>query len=371
MGDTCLPGLQGFPVQITGWSGYAEKSNLVIPNDIHLQFGPSKIPLTLNKSTGELINYGQSTFFMNGTQYNVRVVRVSAAKQEGIGNFSGAPVAEFQIWGIPAGNPNGNLAVFIIPIIQKPAENPAGSKLISAIAGNPVQLVDCIPSGPGTDIVKYTTCIETDKSSTVTVSAAYWSNGVAITQQMARSLPQPLPPAGIPNAFGFRVLSSFVQFADEKQTKGQRKYTDVQNILQPYASTVLLSVGSAEFKNGFRLIQNFEIKKTTAEQDLSAYKCIAIDRSRDIKNGKLLVDPSSGRRLDDEVATAEKQEKDALEKPDVSKARSIWITVCIILGTILGIAVLAGILWGISTFFLNKQSLEIPEVGSPDVYNRS
>ena len=38
--DTCLPGLQGFPVQITGWSGIQaqDKVDLVIPNDIHIQF---------------------------------------------------------------------------------------------------------------------------------------------------------------------------------------------------------------------------------------------------------------------------------------------------------------------------------------------
>jgi hypothetical protein len=366
MGDTCLPGLQGFPVQITGWSGYSEKTSIVTPNDIQLQFSPSKVPLQFNKTTGEITNHGHSTFFMNGVQYNVRVVRVSSPKQEGLGNFSGAPVAEFQIWGNTAENQNAGVAVLVIPLLQKPAENTAGSKILSAVAGNPVPLLDCIPTGSGTDIVKYTTCVETDKSSTVTISVAYWLNGAAITQQMAKTLPQPLPPAGIPNAFGFRVLSSYVQFADEKQTKGQRNYSDIQNVLQPYASSVVLSVASAEFKNGFRLIQNFEVKKKTAEQDLSAYKCIAIDRGRDIKGGKLLIDPSTGERLDKEVEKADALRAESLEKGDVSKARSIWITVCIILGTILGLAILAVIIWGISTFFLNKHSLGQPEIGPPD-----
>jgi hypothetical protein len=125
-------------------------------------------------------------------------------------------------------------------------------------------------------------------------------------------------------------------------------------------------VASAEFKNGFRLIQNFEVKKKTAEQDLSAYKCIAIDRGRDIKGGKLLIDPSTGERLDKEVEKADALRAESLEKGDVSKARSIWITVCIILGTILGLAILAVIIWGISTFFLNKHSLGQPEIGPPD-----
>jgi hypothetical protein len=365
MGDTCLPGLQGFPVQITGWSGYSDKTNIITPNDIQLQFSPSKVPLSINKITGEITNHGHSTFFMNGVQYNVRIVRISAAKQEGLGNFSGASVAEFQIWGNTAGNQNG-LAVLIIPLVQKPSENSAGSKIISAIAGNAIPLLDCIPTGPGTEIVKYTTCVETDKSSTVNISVAYWANGAAITQQMANTLPKPLPPAGIPNSFGFRVLSSYVQFADEKQTKGQRKYSDIHSVLQPYASSVVLSVATPEFKNGFRVIQNFEIKKKTAEQELSAYKCIAIDRGRDIKDGKLIIDPSTGERLDKEVEKADVQRAETLEKGGVSKARSIWITVCIILGTILGLAVLAGIVWGVSTLFLNKHSLGQPEIGPPD-----
>ena len=41
MGDAnlpvCLPGLQGLPVQITGWDGFQEKEQILMKNDMKYQ----------------------------------------------------------------------------------------------------------------------------------------------------------------------------------------------------------------------------------------------------------------------------------------------------------------------------------------------
>lgn len=363
MGDTCLPGLQGFPVQITGWSGFTDKISLIIPNDIHLQFSPSEIPMAFDKTTGELSFSGNNTFFMGGTQYIVKSVRISAAKQEGLASFSVPPIAEFQIWGNSSATEN--LAVFVIPVFKKSAESIPGERISAILSGNSVRLIDCIPQGKNTEIVKYSTCIETDRGKTVQINVAYWTSGAAITESLAKSFPSSLAPAGIPNTFGFRVLTSYVQYADEKQTKGNRKYLDLHEILQPYQSTIVLSVATAEFRNAFRIISGFETKRSDDSQDTSAYKCIAIDRSRDIVNGKIMVDPKTGKRLDEEIKDADMQLQESLEvKP--SSARSIWITICIILGTLLGLGILAGLFIFFSQFIFNRKTLEQASLNIPE-----
>lgn len=362
MGDTCLPGLQGFPVQITGWSGFTDKVSLVVPNDIQIQFSPSNAPRLFNKQTGEIQQHGNSSFFMNGIQFTVRQVRLCKPKQEGLASVAGNPVAEFQIWGFPVGAVNSvlELAVLIVPLFQKPSETESGRSILSVATGNSASLDSCIPSNA--EVVKYTTCIETNTNSTVKISVAYWTNGAQITQEMLRTLPPTLPPAGIPDVFGFRVLSSFVQFADEKKTKGQRQYQISQSVLQPYTNSVSLSTTTPEFRNAFRIIQNFEKKTGRGSQDTSAYKCVAIDRTRDIKDGKLLIDPSSGRRLDEEVQVADEQKAEILGKEKGASARSIWLTVCIVLGSILGLGILFGIIYMISTHFLTREGAGIQPI---------
>jgi hypothetical protein len=340
MGDTCLPGLQGFPVQVSGWPGGIDKVSLVVPNDIELQFSPSQTPMAFDKQTGALNFSGSNSFFVGGTLYNVRSVRLAEPKQNGLASFSGNAVAEFQIWGISGvrtGNPG--LAVLTIPLVLKPIESVTGMNIVAAITGNPIRLSDCIPNGTGIDVLKYTSCIETNVNSTININVSYWTNGVPITQEQFSKLPKQLPPAGIPNVFGFMVLTQFVQYADAKQTKGQRKYQEIRNILQPYTASTGISVTGPEFKNGFRLIQNFTMR-TLAPRDTSAYKCIAIDRSKDIQKGKLLVDPKTGRRLTDEVDLAESQQSESTEEPSISP-RDLWIRVCIIIGTLVGIGLVA------------------------------
>jgi hypothetical protein len=363
MGDTCLPGLQGFPVQITGWSGFTDRVSIVVPNDIQLQFSPGNSPRQLNTNTGEITQHGNSTFFMNGIQFSVRQIRICKPKQEGLASRSGNPIAEFQIWGFPVGTVKSilELAVLIIPVFLNPTESEFGKSIVSMITGKSASLESTIPSGNGADILKYTTCIETNTNTTVKISVAYWTNGANIIQEMFKQFPANLPPAGIPDIFGFRVLSSFVQFADEKRTKGQRQYSDIQSILQPYTNSISLSTNSPEFRSAFRLIQNFEIKRGKALQDTSAYKCVAIDRSRDIKDGKLLIDPASGRRLDEEVQEVETQEAEVMGKVEPStSARSIWMTVCIVLGVILGLGILFGLIYMISVHIFTRKSLELP-----------
>ncbi len=360
MGDTCLPGLQGFPVQITGWSSLTDKSNIVIPNDIQLQFSPANVPMTFDAQTGIISTNGTSTFFMSGTQYNVRAIRLSQAKQEGLANFSGSPLAEFQIWGTPSATSQTNtaLAVLVIPVIQRPTENSAGQAIVDAVTVKAVQLSRCIPQGDGVDVVKYVTCVETENNSRINIAVAYWASGAAITQSMNSSIPTGTRRPGIPDILGVRMLSSFTQLSDEARTKTNRTYNRMAGINEPYSSMVTVSATSPEFQSGFRLIRNFSQQSRSGAQDTTGYKCIAIDRRRDIKDGKLLIDPKTGIRMDEEIQKAAEIQNEATSRaqPKIG-AGDIWITVCIVIGSFLGLTLAFAVLYGIFHFFLQRKYL--------------
>jgi hypothetical protein len=359
MGDTCLPGLQGFPVQVAGWTAFTEKVSIVIPNDIQLQFSPSETPMAYDPKTGALNFSGSNTFFMGGTQYTLRSVRLAQPKQTGLANFSGTPVAELQFWGASTaarGAPT-NLAVLCLPLYQKPVESSVAYAVVNAVTGQPARLLDMIPEGDRVDVIKYTTCIETNIGGTAQISVAYWASGIPMEQELLGKLPKTFAPAGIPDIFGYKFLSAFEQYADERRTKGRRQYNDVSNILQTYTA-LAMSVSTPEFRNGFRLIQNFK-KLGVVSRDTSAYKCIAIDRSKDIKQGKLLVDPKTGRKLSEEVELAETLQAESMDEPTASP-RDIWLRVCIIIGTLLGISFIALGIVALGKFMFDRKTQGIP-----------
>jgi hypothetical protein len=372
MSDVCLSGLQGFPVQITGWSGYTEKSSLAIPNDIQLQFSPSESPMLYDSKNGELTQKSSSgnTFFMGGTLFTVKSIRLSQPKQDGLNNFSAKPVAEFQIWGTvnPSAIPKYDLAVIIIPLYTKAEESEQGANIINAVNGNPVRLMDCIPSGKNTMVVRYVTCIETDNTEkkTVKVAVAYFSDGVAINTSQTNRLSGRLGSPGIPNVFGFKVLSRFEQYNDPGRTKGNRQYITENNILQAYQTTLALSTSTPEFRQGFRIIFNFIKRDTATEKNLGAYKCIAIDKQRDIKNNQLVVDPKTGRRLDDELLISEKQEAESLPTTK-GNIRDTFMTIAIIVGVILGLTGLAILFTFIATVLFNRKGQGILDPIPPQV----
>jgi hypothetical protein len=364
--DTCLPGLQGFPVQITGWSGIQaqDKVDLVIPNDIHIQFSPSETPMAYEPVSGLFSLNTNNTFFMGGSQYVVKAVKLSEPKQEGLKSFSGDPLFELQIWASPTPTSlaKADLAALIIPIYQAPVASAPGIALTSLVRGEAVELSRCIPFGSNTEIVKYTSCIETNQSKTINIAVGYWTKGAAITQEQRRSFPQTPAKFGIPNVFGYRVLSSFVQFADEARTKGQRQYQQLEGgTLVSYQTSVALSVTTPEFKNAFRIITKFE-KKSVAATDTRQYKCIAVDRSKDIKDGRLLIDPKTGQSLAEEVKTAEDQQAESLKLGIDAQTggRDIWLKVWIGIGIFFGVTLLFGLVVWLGSFFYDRKGQGLP-----------
>ena len=180
---TCLPGLQGFPIQVTGWQSVVDKSKFVIPSDISIQFSPSVMRMGYLGSGSFSIN-GTNTFFMGGTQYFVKTVRMCQAKQQGLLSSSATPVGELQLWGLPTATTTSknSIALLCIPILSG-QESDAGKEFTNLIYGRELSLENLLPSGAGTDVVRYTTCVETNED-TVSIVVGYWSSGLIINQQV-------------------------------------------------------------------------------------------------------------------------------------------------------------------------------------------
>jgi hypothetical protein len=322
--------------------------------------------MTYNADNGEIYQNGDSTFFMGGTQFRVVCVRLSARKQDGLSNFASTTIlCELHIWGKPTMStiPKADAAVLIIPIVQRPLSTNAGDGIIKALSRTSVSLVELIPHGPGTDVAQYTTCVETNSNSkgTMGIAVAYWTNGLAVTQDQIKKHAnfmkenKDFVPFGIPDVFGYRVMTTFTLLNNIEQTKANRTYDIVKSLLQPYSTTVALDVATIEFKNGFRLIVDFDFKKET-DRSMNSYKCIAIDRSRDIVNGQLILDPATGRYFSEEEKQARQHESIEVYPIDLEARKNLWITFLVIIGIIVGISLLAGVVSIIAAVFFNRKA---------------
>jgi hypothetical protein len=347
----CLPGLQGFPIQVTGWTSTNDRSKYIIPSDISLQFSPTKLPMAYNQGTFNI--NGQNTFFIGGSQYFIKAIRLCATKQTGLSTLT--PIAEFHIWGYPTATSinQKSIALLNIPIFSGIQNTKQGDAFIELLSNRPVVLGNLIPTGPDVNVVRYSTCVETNND-TINIIIAYWDKGLIIAQDLVKNIPQPLKEFGIPVLGGFKILSSHVI---SEKGKTNRIYTEKDNIQQAYPGSITAT--NTDFTNSFRYITGFIDQVSSDKYDTNAYKCVTIDPSRDIKNGKILIDPESGKRLSQTVEDAEAEAKLNQEIPSVS-SKYIIETMSIIIGVILGLGLLLGLFYLIYTFITTRKSTGDP-----------
>jgi hypothetical protein len=79
-------------------------------------------------------------------------------------------------------------------------------------------------------------------------------------------------------------------------------------------------------------------------------------------NGQLQIDPSTGKRLDQEIADSEEQINATLPESPTSTAKDTFLHILIGIGIILGVTILAGILVMIGTWTFTRKSNNVPPV---------
>jgi hypothetical protein len=302
---------------------------------------------------------GNNTFFMGGTQYFVSVVRICESKQEGLSEKSTKPLGELHIWGSPTATSSlqNSIALLNIPIFQGPVTTDAGNELSKLLNNMPLNLQKLIPIGNDIEIVRYSTCVENDKNGIQNIVVGYWSAGMTIKQEDIGKLTPLLKVFGVPMLGTYKLLSSYV---DTERGKGNRIYNESNGILTTYSNSVILSATSSDFLKGFRYIKGFVQKVKSEYIDTTALKCININRQRDIKNGKLQIDPSTGKRLS-EVNEEAEDEGPKIEESKISP-KAIMETIFIILGIIIGISLIILLGYGIYYLIFTRKSLGIPPV---------
>lgn len=323
MASLCVPGLQGFPIQLSDWNINNQK---VLANDISLQFSPSQTSL-------DGVLNGQYTFFIGGSQYFIKQTRISSPIQTGLNSV--APVAEFHIWGYPTTNSTeqNTLAMLNIPIFQGAINSDAGETFVKYLKNSQALFKNVIPVGNDVKVIRYSTCVETDKTFTVNIKVAYWEKGMIISQDNMRFMQQSLKKAGVPKMDVYKFLTTYEQ---SQAGKGNRIFNETGGALFPYSTS--LSATNTDVKNVFGYINGFTVQ-SKAENRTDLYKCVTINKSRDIKDGKLLIDPSNGKRLSDDIDANTAEAK--FESEDVKYSpKKIILYIAVIIGTIIGIGLI-------------------------------
>lgn len=358
----CFPGLQGWPIQINGYAAALSSGSLeslTSPNDIKFQFAQTNTPWSFNDGNGFFNDIqGTHTFFMNGIQFTISHIRICKPLQQGL-TLQSNPVAEYIIWARAndqVRNPF-TLACIVIPLFLRGESNTAGKTILSMRNNEQANLSKSIPTGTDVQIVRYSTCVEQTRGASINIHVAYFSTGAFISQNESRTILSRILDNGVPNSLYPDYLTASYTINDNGD-KVNRQRNVVNGCDIPYTNS--LSATNSDFIKSFRRITGFSLESAGLVQNTSSYKCVAINRQTDIKNGKLLIDPRTGNRLDEEVSVAENQEKSDLESPPSILPGDIAKWLGIIFGIIVGLAFLATVIyWGQKLFARPKDAGDV------------
>jgi len=343
-------GFSGFPINPSGWTSIIDKSTYVINTDISLQFSPSNNQIGYNNGFCAVNN--QNTFFIGGTQYAINRIRICSPGQTGLSTSN--PIAELNIWGRPTATSTSqqSIALLNIPIFQGSVNSQTGVNFINYLNNQQIKLDSLIPKGNDVNVVRYNTCIETNMNNTINIVVGYWESGITIVQESRRLLPSPLVNFGVPKSLinPAKLLSSYALSATGK-TSLVYTTNDPLDILVSYNS----SIASPSDLIKFRYIRGFS-DISSSKQSTNAYKCISINPSKDIKDGQILINPDTGRRLSDELADSQAEHEinapagyigDTMEK------------IAIALGVCLGLLLLFVLFYYVAHIFATQKQIGV------------
>lgn len=343
-------GFSGFPINPSGWTSIIDKSTYVINNDISLQFSPSDNQCGYNNGFCAVNN--QNTFFMGGTQYAINRIRICSPGQNGLS--TNTPIAELNIWGKPTAPSSSQqtIAVLNIPIFQGSVNSPAGVNFISYLNNQQIKLDSLIPKGNDVNVVRYNTCIETNMNNTINIVVGYWESGITIIQESRRLIPSPLVNFGVPKSLinPAKLLSSYALSATGK-TSLVYTTNDPLDILIPYNS----SITSPSDLTKIRYIKGFS-DITSSKQSTNAYKCITINPSKDIKNGQILINPDTGKRLSEELADSQVENEMNIQVGSIGDTME---KIAIALGVCLGLLLLFVLFYYLAHIFITQKQVGV------------
>ena len=361
MSGQCPVGNRGFPVIVAGLDQSVKLSNTdgtnQTPNDIKLQF----VRTTISKPQPFIGNYdvgGSQSFFLGGTQYSLYVMRICKSIDNGI-TYGEGLLIELQFWGRTR---TGDIGVLIIPFYRAAANTEEFINLNNLVNNNSRNdLSSVFPQQA--EVIRYSTCIEYVSGpdiSNKTIVVAYWRNGIGVND--TTSIPYPY---GIP--IGLNNNLNAANTISEVGATAARTVSYVENwhldnptqtsVTRTYTATIQYT--SSDFKNRFRycIFTNAPTQESAGQKD---YKCIAIDRQKDVVNGRIMVDPATGKSLRDSLAEDnEAQASLNVIPPKVTSNGDIERGITIFVGVFGGTVLLAIAIFTIRWFITSRTSAQI------------
>ncbi len=356
---SCIGGIQGFPVNLSGLTS-ALKEDVKQYNDVFLQFKDTPSTWTYNTTNGTSDGtftvpnvFNSDTFFICATQFLVKAIRLSKPCHEGFTESGQTLMGELQIWGTPTsgGAQQSDAGVLAIPIIRATKSNIAGN-IFYNIYKNKKGILNDIFYKDNLQLLRYTTCIsvqsiaQTPVASTKSISVAYFLPGLLLTQTQINIFPNAgnaLKEKGIPQNI-FENFKVYTTINNDKTIV----YSGPQNgIFQVYFGSSI-NANTDDFKK-FVYATDFKKGEPSKKDDLytNTFRCMNIDRNKDIVDGKIYVDPSTGKRMDDELKAAEEELKASTnsgEEPGIAPSRYIPIILAMIVAPI-AFGLLMYLLW--------------------------
>jgi hypothetical protein len=185
----CLPGLQGWPIQVADLRNNINTlvNEIKQPSDIKLQFVKGNVSNgTLNTINGHVPISGYHTFLLGGQQYIVQHIRFCKLINTTITITPSTPIGEYHLLG-QVGN-SSMLACLSIPVYIDTTST-AGTAIIGLLTGKETDLLSTIPMSSSTQIMRYSTCVESVGGPVYTIQNAHWINGISITNGQFKTIP--------------------------------------------------------------------------------------------------------------------------------------------------------------------------------------
>ena len=361
MSGQCPLGNRGFPIVVNGLSSTSLSStspSTIItqrPNDIKLNFISTTVT-PLRDGSGRYDIQGSQSFNLGGSQYMLDTMRICKAVPNGV-EYDSRPIGELHFWGKPPSsatpNSSAEIAVLIIPIYSASSSTNEAVKFVNIINNGPGDLSKIFPQN--TEVFRYSTCVEfPDGNGNITnktIGVAYWRKGMGLSGPLPT-----LPAFGIPIELTLNkpVYSKVSEVgAAATRTLSESEYV-IDSVSKPYTTNI--SVSSTDFQHRFSYCIFTIQVSSSATNGPTQYKCMAIDRQKDIVNGQVMVDPKTGKRLVDSL------QDDADENASLASVPTPTITggniegaLTIFLGILGGTILLALVIWLI-TFYITKKT---------------
>jgi hypothetical protein len=361
MSGQCPLGNRGFPIIVAGLDSSRKLSNTdgttQTPNDIKLQF----MKTTISKPQPFIGNYdvaGSQSFFLGGTQYSLYCMRICKSFDNGV-TYGQNLLIELHFWGR---SKNGNIGVLIIPFVKSTANSNEFTNLINLINNNSRNDLSSIFPQQA-EVIRYSTCVEYISGADITnktIAVAYWRNGIEVNDNTSISYTYGIPVGLNSNLNAVNTLSEVGATAERTVSYVENWHLDnptQSSVTRSYTSTIQYT--SSDFRNRFRYCI-FTIASTQEAAGQKDYKCIAIDRQKDVVNGRIMVDPATGKSLKDSL-----EEDNAAQAslnvipPSVTTNGDVERTASIIVGVIGGTILLGIAVFTIRWFITSKTPAQI------------